>query len=1253
MQIEKITICNLASIAGEQTIDFTREPLRSAALFAITGDTGAGKSTILDAICLALYNRAPRLEGVERIKKDDLKHLADAGAQQVQGNEPGTLLRRGEKEGFAQIVFRTLAGERYEATWKIRVKRTGNYDSPERKLVRLEPRKKTFDRKEEIDGVLAEAIGLTYEQFTRTVILAQNSFASFLRAPSSDKAVLLEKLTGTEIYGELSRAIYRLSGEADTAVRDLTNRMEGMLHDRLDEATLAEVTERQGLLTASLREAESRQGLMERQQAWYALYDQAATDVKAREGELTTANKQVMEARSDEMALGRYDELLPLRPNYQEIVMRRADIARLKTEQEQADTALINARNALREATSRLDTAHERTADAEKQRDLRLPDINRGHALGGEISVANDQLVRHNNRLALAEANATKRAETLRAKQEQSARVADKLSRAELHRQALSVHRLMFEKFDLIKDKLALLNTETQRNVKAHKQSQDLARKIQDLKKQGETAEQKQHDLQARLNTLKSELLIHRQTNQGRDSIRLQQAAAESSQRLQMLKRAALLWAHISEGYATLAERSAELRRCQTELSQLQLDAQKLEIEVTAVSEAYTRVNTAYTLSQSQNIVQLRKQLKEGTACPVCGATHHPYHTETERELGELLNTLTKEHQDLELKMNSQRKRLQTLREELAARAAAIEAKQKALEERTQRQDADVAEWADYAQLDNSFADCTPTTNRDARRMMIQLLTDNTTRAAEVAAHELSDYNFHQEHINRLNEEIAQLDSAMLDNRTHLDNLRTEAHIAQAASDDLQQTISLSDRACSELYTDLDGMITLSGWFTEWKNNADGLRLRLTNLNRDWNTTCTELEEARRQTDLLNEEIKSAEQNRDEAQRTVNATREERDAVAEALTRKREELRSLFGGSTPQKEAERLTAAVNAARAEEQLALTMTQKLQGELRLTEGRRDNLAESAENSRQRLQTCQQELDLQILRFNGSHSPVQFSELESLFADPRDWMALRRQIDALHRAVLMAEGNLDAARRELLRLQALPDRPAQTDDEARQNLQQALEAVNKQVDETRTELGIVSSRLLSHRNCMERAARLQQQLDQATDNAREWARLNQLYGSADGQKFRKLAQAHTFACLVAYANTHLAHLTPRYRLSALPGTLTLEVIDRDMFDEHRYVSSLSGGETFVVSLALALGLASLSSAGLSIGSLFIDEGFGNLDRDSLDLVMTALSNLENSQGRKVGVISHTDQIRDQLSPQIMLTKQSGGGSVITVRG
>lgn len=442
-------------------------------------------------------------------------------------------------------------------------------------------------------------------------------------------------------------------------------------------------------------------------------------------------------------------------------------------------------------------------------------------------------------------------------------------------------------------------------------------------------------------------------------------------------------------------------------------------------------------------------------------------------------------------------------------------------------------------------------------------------------------------------------------------------------------------------------MVTLSGWFTEWRNNPDGLRLRLRSLFEDWNRTNARLDTLTRQTELLREELKAAQANVEEAAFHVKARRDSRDAIREALNRKHEEMRHLFGESTPQREAERLQQLIAAARAHEAQVRTDFEQMKGQLQQLEGRHDNLERARLHHQEQLQACQQELDVRILRFNGSHSPVQFSELDSLFSDGRNWQELRAQLDALRQARLVAENRLEQARQALRELQAETTRPEAFDAAAREALEEARREGLAALAETEGELSVVKSRLLSHAGCVQRAEELQAQLDAARTEALEWSRLAALFGSADGKRFRTLAQSYTFGYLVEQANFHLRQLTPRYRLRNLPGTLTLEIIDRDMFDEHRYVSSLSGGETFVVSLALALGLASLSSASLAIGSLFIDEGFGNLDRESLDLVMTALSHLENAQGRKVGVISHTEQIRSQISPQIRLVRQPGAGA------
>ena len=228
----------------------------------------------------------------------------------------------------------------------------------------------------------------------------------------------------------------------------------------------------------------------------------------------------------------------------------------------------------------------------------------------------------------------------------------------------------------------------------------------------------------------------------------------------------------------------------------------------------------------------------------------------------------------------------------------------------------------------------------------------------------------------------------------------------------------------------------------------------------------------------------------------------------------------------------------------------------------------------------------------------------------------------------------------------MRSKPSQPSGTGDETRESLKASEASLLQEIDVQKAHVLSLNLCLKQHEDSEQRAASRLKDLEAARVNAEEWRRLDALLGSADGKKFRELAQSYTFGFLVSHANAQLRQLSPRYELRNMPGTLTLEIIDRDMFDEHRYVSSLSGGETFVVSLALALGLATLSSHNLSIGSLFIDEGFGNLDHASLDLVMSALSNLENAQGRKVGVISHTDQIRSQISPQIRLVKQPAGG-------
>ena len=182
--------------------------------------------------------------------------------------------------------------------------------------------------------------------------------------------------------------------------------------------------------------------------------------------------------------------------------------------------------------------------------------------------------------------------------------------------------------------------------------------------------------------------------------------------------------------------------------------------------------------------------------------------------------------------------------------------------------------------------------------------------------------------------------------------------------------------------------------------------------------------------------------------------------------------------------------------------------------------------------------------------------------------------------------------------------------------------------------------------------RIASFEKELTEKGALSENWKKLNEMFGSADGTKFKVLAQGYTLDALLAYANKHLQELSKRYEIQRIPDTLALQVVDLDMLEEIRTVHSLSGGESFLVSLALALSLSSLSSNRMKVESLFIDEGFGSLDIDTLRIAMDALERLQ-TQGRKIGVISHVAEMAERIATQIQVIKTVNGKSRIEIIG
>lgn len=227
MKILSIRGRNLASLEGDFEIDFTVEPLLSAGIFAISGPTGAGKSTLLDTMCLALFARTPR---TDQAKENNVK-LQDVSNEQLSQSDPRFLLRRGTSSGFAEVDFMALNGHRYRTRWSVaraRDKENGRLQNPRLALYNLDKEEEEQGTRSDLQARIIDLIGLTFEQFTRSVLLAQNDFSTFLKAEQGEKASLLEKLTGTELYSAISRQIFERNARAKEAFDLIQTRIQGI-----------------------------------------------------------------------------------------------------------------------------------------------------------------------------------------------------------------------------------------------------------------------------------------------------------------------------------------------------------------------------------------------------------------------------------------------------------------------------------------------------------------------------------------------------------------------------------------------------------------------------------------------------------------------------------------------------------------------------------------------------------------------------------------------------------------------------------------------------------------------------------------------------------------------------------------------------------------------------------------------------------------------------------------------------------------
>lgn len=1265
MKLLKVIMYNLASLEGEQVIDFESEPLRSADLFSIVGETGSGKSTILDAVCLALYGLAPRFYGADNF---DYYHTERPNNDQVlDPDDPRNILRKGTKECFAEVVFLARDGFRYRARWSCSIARI-NYTRPERRLYRItvDEAGRTSEKEVDITGGgrpkrghkninnegLDRIIGLDYVQFTRTVMLAQNSFANFVKADDKDKAVLLEKLTGTELYTAVARKIYEFYKEAEAAYNEVFNQVKAFAVHQLSDEKLAEVEAHKEELDARFRSLQTELQKLKDQQKWYAdlcTLEAAFADEEAK-WKQASEKAQSLQPIRDELRL--LDEVAPIRDVYQTCMNLQRELKELTEEvgRKQLQCSALEKEEAEKRKLL-LDVKEKYNVVREKQEQM-LPLVTEARKQKVELDAQQATVTR----LKEEESSLAKKEELLKKEQSENAAQIGELQKRQAEAERilaeLMPHRDMLENKNAVSDRLESLDKAVKR---WQKESADWKKNCVELENQQQACREEENRLQKsdeELVLCRESIRQKTQALAGVDVEALQQRMADVTKCYTDLERLRKLQAAVTERRKSLSANRLASEQITKELDAAMREVKELTTEREEINRLLPGLEEAWQLASSRSAEHMRAALKPGEPCPVCGAREHPY----AEGIAEVLQPVKEE-------IARRRKRLTEIEERLDASpgglrllCSELNGKLSALREGTGRLNAElteaVGEWTalvvaypalpvDVVQADASVLSALLTTEME--RIVAQ---------GKQARAEQNAYQQAQNELTAMRRTYDEKQALCSRQREELHRRAAELKQRQGQSEQKRAELQQLERTNGELREALRQDVSLPDWEQAFEQDFEGLLNRLSDMYDKYREATRVQQES---VGLLNERKVAdgaLEKQLAECQAAVKGNKEGIAGAVQIYEAKQKSYMQVLGGADPDETERKLKLQLEEAEKQVQLA----DKAHNEVVESYSRLSGFVKAAEEQYRKKQAdgtiAQAGVDDFITRYNESaeHTDVLSKErLDMCFSPSVDWSSKREQIRQADENVKWCQGQMEARRKALETHRALQVIPLELlgeechPAEMLQEKMQQVQASSEELDKERLQVG---GMLMAHRRSMEQMQSVGEELERRRKAYQDWKELNDILGNANGDKFRETAQCFTLRFLIWQANEQLCLLNHRYSLEQVKDSLGIRVIDHDRADEVRNISSLSGGETFLISLALALGLSSLSSRNIPMCNLFVDEGFGTLDTNSLNMVIDALSSLQSMQGKKVGVISHTAEMRERIRTQIRVVKVGSGG-------
>ena len=1216
MQILKLSFENINSLKGAWTIDFQAPDFRSG-IFAIVGPTGSGKTTILDAICLALYGHTPRIGSITQNANEVMNRDCDSCR--------------------SSLEFQTLSG-RYRATWSQKKQKnfdkTGKYGQVVSTMEKFEDGcwipitdgSKVTSKKQEVQKI----IGLSFDQFKRSVMLSQGDFAAFLKSKPNEKAQTLEQITGTQIYSLLSTKVYDLAEEQKKLFEDKQREVE--LSPVLDDAVVLTKQEQLKGITEEAKVLETQISKIEKESRWISETAELRNQFLRVKAELERLKENRNEFFRKENVVRLAEHAQNILPIFNTLIDKQSLREDSIKEKSAAENELVNATKSLKEKDFNFKAAEEALNNENLQKPKKLALFSQIESLDAEISplikssrLAQEEKIKLENETADCKDHLNKAKEDIRKLEEDR-------EKRDLERKEDIKGAFLYQRKDELRDCKITAETLSAALADAEGKADKASETVKSQEKEAEALRIRKEKIAS---IIEADKVLLKEAEKrlseildGKTLDELTQEQLSFSEQIPLLEAVKSALKAVCDQKEEIVRQEDVMQRDSAELDNWSSKKEGYEKEIQSLT---SRQEELEALVQIDELTKVRAELKEGEPCPVCGSLEHPFAANLPPEVAtakERLAVVKEESTDLQKNQKEADRKIDVLKDRILV-------SEKRLKEL--RKNLDLAEEELTLKCGRAGLTREGVTEEAAAVLITKkesLLIDIKKRIAKARDAE-SKAAAAKEKVASITEELHRVEMVFSNAQTKFESAKSLLAQAQTgrekARTELEQFWRKTAKEYGSVITDGELFAHNPELFKRWIAKAAKYEELL--------ESCREIENSLAiKKGTLPGLVESVE-------RLEKSSREKSDQAAELQTElKTKQLQrdKLFGTKLVEierKAYERLLSQLAEAKDQAYENLSKARSVQA--------------AAE---QRLKTAEQrsaEAEKNLLSAKTEWTDALKKEK---FESEEDWRRARldsEAINALHKEITDYKAqSRSAADRFSEADKKLAEKESQKlTDKSLEVLEAEKREASAEKEKLLEQKGELQKELKTDEEARIKRAGIEDELKKLKHQVAVWDRLNTLVGSSSGDKYRRYVQSLVLLTLLKNANVELTKLHSRYRLAKGGGDMEIKVIDSDLADQERPTDNLSGGETFIVSLALALGLAQMASNNVRIDSLFLDEGFGTLDDDSLEKALNALSSL-NAQGKTVGLISHVDQIKERI-PSKIVVKRSAQPGVSRVEG